>query len=173
MDIKQLGSGKNPPEEILVMIEVPMGSSVKYEFDKDLDIVVVDRFLYTAMHFPCNYGFIPNTLEDDGDPVDVLVLSPQPVQAGTAIHARPVGMLETEDESGQDAKIIAVPLAKLDPWHAFIQDIEDVPEATRNQIKHFYEHYKDLEPGKWVKVKGFKGKAEAMEKIKKSVVSSQ
>ncbi len=169
MDIKQLGSGKNPPGEIMVMIEVPMGSSVKYEFDKDSGVVMVDRFLYTAMHFPCNYGFIPNTLEDDGDPVDVLVLSPQPVQAGTAIAARPVGMLETEDESGMDAKIIAVPLTKLDPWHAHIQDIGDVPEPTKAMIKHFYEHMKELEPGKWVKVKGFKGAAEAMEKIKNSI----
>ncbi len=173
MDIKKLGSGKNVPHEIIVMIEVPMGSSVKYEFDKETGVVMVDRFLYTAMHFPCNYGFIPNTLEDDGDPVDVLVLSPQPVQAGTAIAARPVGMLETEDESGMDAKIIAVPLAKLDPWHAHIQDIGDVPEPTKAMIKHFYEHMKELEPGKWVKVKGFKGAAEAMEKIKKSLVGSE
>lgn len=169
MGIENLSSGKNPPEEIIVVIEVPKGSSVKYEVDKDSGVVMVDRFLYTAMHFPCNYGFIPQTLEDDGDPVDVLVLSTYPVQSGTAIKARPVGMLETEDESGMDAKILAVPLTKIDPWHAHIQDIGDVDEATKAMIKHFYEHMKELEPGKWVKVKGYQGKEAAMEKIRKSL----
>lgn len=169
MDLKNLPVGKNPPEEVNVFIEIPQGVSVKYELDKDSGAIFVDRFLYTDMNFPFNYGFIPGTLAGDGDPVDVLVLSSKPVTVGVVIPARPIGMLEMEDEAGEDTKIVAVPLVKVDPKFSSYNDVSDIPEKTRNDIKYFFENYKKTEPGKWVKVKEWKRKEEALEVVKKAM----
>lgn len=169
MDISKIPAGKNPPEDIYVVIEIPQGSGIKYEVDKESGAVFVDRFLYTAMYYPFNYGFIPNTLAEDGDPTDVLVISSEPVVPGSVIRSRPIGMLEMEDEEGIDTKIIAVPVSKLDKTFDNIKEVSDLPEATLNKIKHFFEHYKELEPGKWVKVKSFKDSKTAMEDIQKSI----
>ncbi len=169
MDLSKIPAGKNPPEDIYVVIEIPQGSSIKYEVDKESGAVFVDRFLYTAMYYPFNYGFIPNTLADDGDPEDVLVVSSEPVAPGSVIRCRPIGMLEMEDEEGIDTKVIAVPVSKLDKSFDNISDVFDLPQATLDKIKHFFEHYKELEPGKWVKVKEFKGKEEALADIQKAV----
>ncbi len=163
---EKLGPGEKAPEVVNVLIEIPMGSYIKYEVDKETGLVKVDRILYTAMIYPFNYGFIPCTLEEDGDPVDVLVLGYEPLAPGVVIEARPIGVLEMEDEEGPDAKIIAVPKDKIDPRFKGINDISDLPEALREKIKHFFEHYKELEPGKWVKVTGWKGREEALKRIK-------
>lgn len=165
--MKNLKAGKNPPKELNVFIEIPAGSSIKYELDKDSGVVFVDRFAFTAMFYPFNYGFVPNTKADDGDPIDVLVLSTYPVHPGTVIPARPVAMLEMEDEAGIDTKIIAVPTVKVDPFYADVKEVSDVSEAVKNKIKHFFEHYKELEPGKWVKIKNWKGREEAEKEISK------
>lgn len=169
MNIKDIPVGKNPPEEINVFIEIPAGVSVKYELDKDSDVMFVDRFLYTQMDYPFNYGFVPQTLAGDGDPLDVLVLSSKPVVVGVVIPARPIGMLAMTDEAGEDAKIVAVPLAKVDPKFTDYNDIADVPKDILDDIKNFFENYKKTEPGKWVKVKGWKGKAEALEAVRKAI----
>ncbi|MBE7566720.1 inorganic diphosphatase [Acidithiobacillus thiooxidans] len=169
MDLKKIPAGKSLPDDINVVIEVPQGSSVKYEMDKEAGAVFVDRFLFTAMHYPLNYGFIPNTLSDDGDPTDCLVWSPQAVAPGTVIRARPVGVLMMEDEHGIDAKIVAVPHEKVAGGYADIRDVEDLPENIRQQIRHFFEHYKDLEPGKWVKMKDWANLAEARKIIEADV----
>ncbi len=172
MNISKLSSGKNPEEgEINVLVEIPKDSGIKYELDKDSGVVMVDRFLHTAMRFPTNYGFVPNTLADDGDPLDVMVLSEYAVAPGTAIPAVVIGMLEMEDEAGIDTKILAVPSKKIDPLFGEFKDISDVPEATKSKLKHFYENYKSLEPGKWVKLKDWKDKATALEAVKKSLQS--
>src|SRR3989344_7571696 len=155
MDIKKVLAGKNPPEEINVVVEIPQDSSVKYELDKDSGAIFVDRFLYTAMYYPFNYGFIPQTKAEDGDPVDILVISSQPVAPGTVVPARPIGMLEMEDEAGIDNKVLAVPTAKIDPSFAYVKDIDDLDQHTKSQIKHFFEKYKELEKDKWVKLKDF------------------
>lgn len=158
MDILKIGAGKNAPDEINVVIEVPMGSDpVKYEFDKDSGAIMVDRFVQTAMFYPCNYGFVPCTLSKDGDPVDVLVIANYPIIPGAVIKVRPIGVLMMEDESGQDEKILAVPTTKLDPYFSAINSYEDMPEILINRIKHFFESYKALEKGKWVKVGGWQG----------------
>ncbi len=170
MDISKIPAGKNPPSEINVFIEIPQGSSVKYELDKESGAIAVDRLLYTSMVYPCNYGFIPNTGAEDGDPTDVLVITSAVLSPGTYVPARPIGMLEMEDEGGIDHKIIAVPTKKIDPYQANIEDISDIDEATKNKIKHFFDHMKELEPNKWVKTKDFLGKAQAEEVIKKSLV---
>lgn len=155
-------------QEINVLIEIPKSSLVKYEIDKDTGILVVDRFIYTAMGYPFNYGYLPNTKSKDGDAVDVMVVSTYPVQAGSILPSRVIGMLEMEDEAGIDNKIIAVPTKKVDPFYASIQDLADLNEATKNLIKHFFEKYKDIEPGKWTKVKNFLGKEEAWREIQES-----
>ncbi len=166
----KLQPGKDIPSDINVVIEIPAYSEpVKYEFDKENNLLVVDRFMATAMQYPANYGFIPNTLSEDGDPVDVLVITPVPLRHGAVIRARPVGMLKMTDESGVDTKIIAVPHDKLTPLYKEVQDIADVPQLLKAQIKHFFEHYKDLEVGKWVKVDGFDNRAAAEKEILKSV----
>lgn len=165
MDISKVSAGKNPPEDIHVVIEIPQGSSIKYELDKDSGAVFVDRFLFTPMFYPLNYGFIPNTLSDDGDPTDVLVLARQPVAPGAVIRARPVGVLLMEDDGGVDSKVVAVPHEKIDNGYVDIRDLNDLQQSLRNQIQHFFEHYKDLEPGKWVKVKGWADAARAREII--------
>ena len=156
MGYDQVPTGKNPPHDINVIIENPMGGDpIKYELDKDTGVIYVDRFLHTPMRYPGNYGFIPNTLSGDGDPVDVLVISPVPVMPGAVMRSRPIGVLLMEDDGGQDEKIIAVPVAKLHPYHDDVHDLEDVRPILRDQISHFFSHYKDLEPGKWSKVLGW------------------
>jgi len=170
MNITQLSSGKNPQAgEINVLVEIPKDSGIKYELDKDSGVIMVDRFLHTAMRFPSNYGFVPNTLADDGDPLDVMVLSEYAVAPGTVIPSVVIGMLEMEDEAGIDTKILAVPSMKIDPLFGEFTDITDVPEAVKNKMKHFYENYKSLEPGKWVKLKEWKNKEVALEAVQKSL----
>jgi len=165
----KLITGKNPPGEINVFVEIPKGSNIKYEFDKEAEVMMVDRFLHTAMNFPCNYGFVPNTLAEDGDPTDVMVLSEQTIFPGVVIPCVVIGMLEMEDEAGIDTKIIAVPTAKIDPLFGTYKDISDVPQATKNKIKHFYENYKSLEPGKWVKLKDWKEASTAHKSIMQAI----
>ena len=167
MDMIKLTAGYNAPEEINVFVEIPQGSSIKYEVDKDSGFLFVDRFLHTAMSYPFNYGFVPQTNADDGDAVDVLLISSMPVTPGSIVRARPIGMLEMEDEAGMDNKVLAVPIKKIDPDYVDIEDIDDISEHTKNKIKHFFENMKSLEKGKWVKLKNFLGKNAAMEEIKK------
>jgi len=170
MDISKISSGKDAKKGLVnVFVEIPKDNNIKYELDKDTGAIMVDRFLHTAMYYPSNYGFIPNTLADDGDPVDVLVLSEHTVAPGTVIPSVVIGMLEMEDEEGIDAKLLAVPTVKVDPLFGTMQDITDVPEATKNKIKHFFEVYKALEPGKWVKVKNWLDKKAALDVISKAV----
>lgn len=169
MNLEKLPPGKNPPEEIFVIVEIPMNSNVKYEIDEKSGAIFVDRVLYTSMVYPFNYGFIPSTLEEDGDPVDVLVLSYEAVHPGTVIPARPIGLLIMEDEEGPDSKVIAVPTKKIDPRWKNIKSINELPEIIRAKIKHFFEHYKELEPGKWVKVREWKGPEEAKRKIAEAI----
>jgi len=157
-------------QEINVLIEIPKNSMVKYEVDKETGILNVDRFIHTAMGYPFNYGYLPNTLSKDGDPVDVVVISTHPVQAGALLPSRVIGMLEMEDEAGIDNKIIAVPSTKVDPFYASVKDLSDLSEATQKLIKHFFEQYKDTEPGKWTKVKNFLGKEAAWREIEESRV---
>jgi inorganic pyrophosphatase len=161
--------GKNPPEDIYVVVEIPLGSNIKYELDKESGMIFVDRVLFTSMVFPFNYGFVPKTLEEDGDPVDVVLLSYDPVAPGSVVRARPIGLLEMEDENGPDSKIIAVPHEKIDNRFAKIKDINDVDDAVKERIKHFFEHYKELEKGKWVKVRNWKGREAALEAIQKAI----
>jgi inorganic pyrophosphatase len=153
MRLEAVKIGPNPPDEVNVVIEVPIGGEpIKYELDKAAGTLVVDRFLYTAMRYPGNYGFIPHTLSDDGDPCDVLVANTRAIVPGAIMACRPVGVLMMEDESGGDEKIIAVPIHKLTKRYDRVQSYQDLPEITLKQIEHFFEHYKDLEPGKWVKI---------------------
>jgi inorganic pyrophosphatase len=170
MSLNDVPAGKNLPDEVNVIIEIPAHSDpVKYEVDKDSGAIFVDRFMATCMHYPTNYGYINNTLSEDGDPADVLVMSPFPLLAGCVIKCRPVGVLKMTDESGTDAKILAVPVDKLSTIYRSITDIEQVPELTRQQIQHFFEHYKDLEPNKWVKIDGWEDAASAKAEIIDSV----
>ncbi|MDR0996295.1 MAG: inorganic diphosphatase [Zoogloeaceae bacterium] len=156
MNLKDLSIGKNIPDDFNVVVEIPANTpGIKYEIDKDSGALCVDRFIATPMHYPCDYGFIPHTLSEDGDPVDVLVIAPYPLQAGVVIRCRPLGMLEMEDESGIDAKILAVPVSKLTPRYDNVKGLNDLPPSMLDQIVHFFEHYKDLEKGKWVKLKGW------------------
>lgn len=169
MDLATIGPGNNPPEEINVLVEIPQGVSVKYELDKKSGVIFVDRFLYTDMEYPFNYGFIPQTQSGDGDPVDVLLLCRKPVALGVVVRAKPIGLLEMDDEAGPDSKVIAVPTEKIDPKFGAYNDISDVPEETKKNIVYFFENYKKQEPGKWVKIKGWKGKEEALVEVKKSI----
>src|SRR3989344_7623121 len=166
MNIDNLTAGKNPPQEINVFVEIPQGGTVKYELDKDSEVMFVDRFMHGAMFYPFNYGFVPGTHAEDGDAIDVLVISTYPVQPGTVIPSRVVGMLDMEDEAGIDTKIIAVPHVKIDPFYKEINDIGDLPEMTKAKIKNFFDRYKDLEQGKWVKTKDFLSRDKAVEAIK-------
>ena len=153
MDLKKLSIGKNPPDEIYAVIEIPQGGvPIKYEIDKESGALFVDRFMHTAMYYPANYGFIPHTLSDDGDPCDVLVVGQVPVAPGAVIACRPIGVLYMKDESGSDEKILAVPTTKLTSIYAHVQSYKDLPPILCEQISHFFEHYKDLEKGKWVKI---------------------
>lgn len=165
----KLTSGTKAPELVNVLIEVPLDSKVKYEFDKETEAITVDRFLYFEKGYPANYGFIPGTLSGDGDPVDVLVLSPEILAPGVVIAAKPIGMLETEDESGQDAKIVAVPTEKANPEFGKYNDVSELPNEITEKIKYFFENYKKNEPGKWVKVKEWKGREEALEEIRRGM----
>ena len=162
MSLDRVPAGSKLPDEFNVIIEIPMNADpVKYEVDKETGTLHVDRFMTTAMQYPCNYGYVPKTLSDDGDPVDVLVMTPFPVVPGAVVRCRALGMLQMEDEAGGDAKVLAVPVAKLLPNYAHLQSIADVPEIDLQRIQHFFEHYKDLEKGKWVKVEGWGGAEEA------------
>ncbi len=165
MNIDAIAIGKNPPEDLNVIIEVAIGGEpIKYEMDKDAGVLVVDRFLYTPMRYPGNYGFVPHTLCEDGDPLDVLVANTRPIQPGAMINVRPVGVLKMEDDGGHDEKIIAVPSDKLTKRYENVRTITDLPKITLDQIRHFFEHYKDLEPGKWVKITGW-GDVEEAKKL--------
>ncbi|KKQ77041.1 MAG: inorganic pyrophosphatase, inorganic pyrophosphatase [Parcubacteria group bacterium GW2011_GWC1_38_6] len=169
MEINNLSAGKNPPKEINVFIEIPQGSSVKYELDKDSGVLKVDRFLHTSMVFPFNYGFVPQSHAKDGDPVDIVLISSMAIMPGSTVESRPIGMLQMEDEAGLDNKIIAVPIEKIDPFYGKLQDVSDMDEPTRQKIKHFFERYKELEPRKWVKLKDFLSREEAEKEIKESL----
>lgn len=161
MNLDRVDSGKDLPNDINVIIEIPSHSDpVKYEVDKETGAMFVDRFMNTAMHYPCNYGYVPHTLSNDGDPVDVLVVTPVPLIPGSVIRCRPVGVLKMTDESGDDAKVLAVPIDKLCRLYRKVQDIDDMSPVLLEQIAHFFEHYKDLDEGKWVRVEGW-GNAEA------------
>lgn len=160
-------------KKLIFFIEIPEGSDVKYEVDEETGMIMADRFLYTSMGYPANYGYIVGTKGKDGDPVDVLVLSSKRVAPGVGIKGHVIGMLEMEDEEGIDSKILAVPDKKVDPMFGAFEDIKDIPEAMLNKIKHFFETYKALEPGKWVKVKSFKGKAEAEKEVQESETSEE
>ena len=156
MSLHNVTPGAKAPDEFNVIIEIPANSSpIKYELDKETGAMFVDRFMGTAMFYPANYGYVPNTLSEDGDPVDVLVVTPFPLNLGVVVRCRALGMLKMEDESGVDAKLIAVPVEKLCPMYKNVKTTDDLPELLMRQIQHFFEHYKDLEAGKWVKVTGW------------------
>lgn len=156
MRLDAISIGKNPPHEVNVVIEVAIGGEpIKYEMDKEAGTLVVDRFLYTPMRYPGNYGFIPHTLSEDGDPCDVLVANTRPIIPGAIIAVRPIGVLMMQDEAGGDEKILAVPVPKLTKRYENVHNYTDMPQITLDQIQHFFEHYKDLEPGKWVKLTGW------------------
>ncbi len=166
MNLDRVSSGRNVPNEINVIIEIPSHSDpVKYELDKETGAMFVDRFMSTAMHYPCNYGYVPHTLSKDGDPVDVLVLSPVPLISGSVIACRPVGVLLMADEAGDDAKVLSVPVDKLSKAYRKVDSYRDLPEDLLNQIAHFFEHYKDLDEGKWVRIEGWGGVDEAKQEI--------
>lgn len=174
MSLMEIKSGKDLPNEINVVIEIPMrGEPVKYEVNKDTGALFVDRFMSTAMFYPTNYGYIPQTLSEDGDPVDVLVVTPVPLINGAVIPCRVVGMLKMTDESGVDAKLLAVPINKLTKLYQSIETYEDFPEHLLLSLEHFFKHYKDLEEGKWVKIEGWVGPELAKEEIMASVARYQ
>ena len=166
MNLEHVTAGRDIPNDVNVVIEIPMNADpVKYEVDKATGAVFVDRFMSTAMHYPCNYGYVPHTLSGDGDPVDVLVISPYPLITGVVVRCRPVGMLRMRDEAGEDTKLLAVPIDKLTSQYRGIRSPRDLPETRLAAITHFFQHYKDLERGKWVKVKGWVGAAAARKEI--------
>jgi inorganic pyrophosphatase len=170
MILDRVSSGKNVPNDINVIIEIPSHSDpVKYEVDKETGAMFVDRFMGTSMHYPCNYGYIPQTLSEDGDPADVLVVTPIPVISGSVIRCRPLGMLCMTDEAGKDAKIIAVPVDKLSSLYSDMNSVRDLPRSLLDSISHFFDHYKDLEPGKWVKIEGWVDTEEAKQEILDSI----
>jgi len=170
MNLDAIPIGDSPPDDVNVIIEVAIGGEpIKYEMNKAAGTLFVDRFLHTPMRYPGNYGFVPHTLSDDGDPIDVLVANTRPIVPGAVINVRPVGVLKMEDDGGGDEKIIAVPVPKLTKRYINVHDVTDLPEITRDQIRHFFEHYKDLEPGKWVKVLGWGGAEEARRLITEAI----
>ncbi|EAI7262753.1 inorganic diphosphatase [Campylobacter lari] len=168
MDISKIKVGE-VPNKLNAVIEIPYGSNIKYELDKESGAIMVDRVMYSAMFYPANYGFIPNTLADDGDPIDVLVLNEYPIQVGAVIPCRLIGVLLMEDESGMDEKLLAVPVSKIDPRYDNIKSLDDLPKASLDKIKNFFETYKMLEPNKWVKVKEFAGIEKASEILENSI----
>jgi inorganic pyrophosphatase len=170
MILDRVPPGHSVPDDVNVIIEIPLnGDPVKYEVDKETGAMFVDRFMATAMHYPCNYGYIPHTLCDDGDPADVLVVSPLPLIPGSVVRCRPVGILEMEDESGMDAKILGVPVDKLTTLYRQINSYRDLPMELLDRISHFFDHYKDLEPGKWVKIKGWGDAEQSRQEILRAV----
>lgn len=172
MDIAKIPTGRQPPHDINVVVEIPEGSAVKYEVDKASGAVFVDRFLFTPTSYPAAYGFIPGTLAEDGDPADALVLAPAAVVPGAVIRARPIGMLRMEDEKGPDEKIVCVPHDRVHPMFSRVETLDDLPPITRAAIEHFFRCYKDLEAGKWVKIGGWAGKEEAEAAIMRAVAAS-
>ena len=172
MRLDAIPTGKNPPHDVNVIIEVPIGGEpIKYEMDKAAGTLVVDRFLHTPMRYPGNYGFVPHTLSEDGDPIDVLVANTRPIVPGAVINVRPIGVLKMVDDAGGDEKILAVPTPKLTKRYAHITEYSQMPEITIQQIQHFFEHYKDLEPGKWVKVEGWDGPEAAKREVALGIAS--
>ena len=170
MRIEAIAIGHNPPDDINVIVEVPIGGEpIKYELDKAAGTLVVDRFLHTPMRYPGNYGFVPHTLSEDGDPIDVLIANTRPIVPGAVINVRPVGVLNMTDESGGDEKILAVPSPRLTQRYVDVHEYTDLPKITLEQIRHFFEHYKDLEPGKWVKLVGWGDAAEARQRIQEAI----
>ena len=170
MRLDAIPIGNNPPEDVNVIVEVGIGGEpIKYEMNKEAGTLFVDRFLHTPMRYPGNYGFVPHTLSEDGDPIDVLVANTRPIAPGAVINVRPVGVLKMEDDGGGDEKIIAVPSPKLTKRYLHVENITDLPQITLEQIRHFFEHYKDLEPGKWVKVIGWGDSAEARRFVKEAI----
>jgi inorganic pyrophosphatase len=172
MSLHNVTPGAKAPDEFNVIIEIPMAADpIKYEVDKASGAIFVDRFMSTAMHYPCNYGYIPQTLSDDGDPVDVLVITPYPLIPGVVVTCRPIGVLNMEDEAGGDAKLLAVPIDKILPIYQHWQKPEDIHDLRLQQIQHFFEHYKDLEAGKWVKVSGWEGPDAARREVASGIAS--
>jgi len=170
MRIDAIAIGNNPPHDVNVIIEVPIGGEpIKYEMDKAAGTLVVDRFLHTPMRYPGNYGFVPHTLSEDGDPIDVLVANTRPIVPGAVINVRPVGVLKMQDEAGGDEKVLAVPVPKLTKRYEHVKEYTDLPVITLQQVQHFFEHYKDLEPGKWVKMRGWGDAAEARKLITEAI----
>jgi inorganic pyrophosphatase len=166
MSLDLVPTGRDVPDDINVIIEIPMNAEpVKYEVDKQTGAIFVDRVLTTPMRYPCNYGYVPHTLSGDGDPVDVLVVMPLPLVSGCVIRCRPIGMLAMTDEAGEDTKIVAVPIDKVFPAYSAVKGVDGLPELTLERIVHFFEHYKDLEKGKWVKIEGWKDAAAARKEI--------
>ena len=162
--------GKNPPEDVNCVVEVPIGGEpIKYELDKEAGTLFVDRFLYTPMRYPGNYGFVPHTLSEDGDPIDVLVASTRPIFPGAVINVRPIGVLMMEDDSGLDEKIVAVPTPKLTKRYEHVTNYTDMPKTLLDQIRHFFQHYKDLEPGKWVEIGGWHDAEQAKKLIVEAI----
>jgi inorganic pyrophosphatase len=170
MSLDRVDAGRDPAADFNVIVEIPMHSDpIKYEVDKETGAVFVDRFVSTAMHYPCNYGYVPQTLSEDGDPVDVLVITPFALVPGVVVRCRPIGLLEMTDEAGRDTKLLAVPIDKLTPLYRAVKSARDLPELTLSQIEHFFAHYKDLEPGKWVKLEGWGSAEDARREIEAGV----
>lgn len=161
--------GKKAPEVVNVVVEISKGSNVKYEYDMEKDMMRVDRILYTAMYYPFNYGFVAGTKGEDGDPLDILVLSNTPFVTGSLIEARPIGIMLMKDEEGTDSKVIAAPIGKVDPEFAAVSDINELPDAIKKKLAHFFSYYKSIEPGKWVEITGWRGADEAKAEVKKAI----
>ncbi len=174
MRIDAIAVGTHPPEDVNVIVEVPIGGEpIKYEMDKASGTLVVDRFLHTPMRYPGNYGFVPHTLSEDGDPIDVIVANTRPIVPGAVINVRPIGVLMMEDDAGGDEKIVAVPVPKLTKRYEHVHNYTDLPRITLEQVQHFFEHYKDLEPGKWVKMKGWGDAGEAKRLIREAIARAK
>jgi inorganic pyrophosphatase len=172
MSLNKVPAGRDVPNDFNVIIEIPMNADpIKYEVDKESGAIFVDRFMGTAMHYPCNYGYVPQTIADDGDPCDVLVITPFPLIPGVVVRCRAIGVLKMTDEAGGDAKVLAVPVDKILPIYSHWQKPEDLQDLRLQQIQHFFEHYKDLEKGKWVKIEGWGGPDEAKEEIVRGVAA--
>ncbi|MCK5574218.1 MAG: inorganic diphosphatase [Sphingomonadales bacterium] len=172
MDISKIPVGKNVPWDVNVIVEVPVGTEpVKYEMDKESGALFVDRIMHTSMRYPCNYGFIPHTLADDGDPVDVLVANHTPIMPGAVVRCRPIGVLIMEDEAGMDEKLLMVPVDELNPWYAKVSTYTELPELFLERVTHFFQHYKDLEEGKWVKISGYADEHKAAELIEQGIAN--
>ena len=174
MDINKISIGVNPPWDVNIIIEVPAGTEpVKYEMDKESGALFVDRIMHTSMRYPCNYGFIPHTLADDGDPADVLLANRTPIMPGAVVRCRPLGVLIMEDEAGMDEKILMVPVDALHPFYSEVKSYDELPEIFLQQIAHFFQHYKDLEKGKWVKIKGWEGAEKAADLITAAIAAAK